>query len=152
MAFKKIKIWIASMTLISVLGVGVASIATPVVASAASDANPSCAPTILTFPVWYRGLTKSSSDCTIVPPGNQPGDLSNYIWHIVLNCIDIALQAVGYIAAFLILYGGFLFLTSSGEASGIQKAKTTILNAVIGLVISIVSVAIVNLIFGIINN
>jgi hypothetical protein len=151
MAFKRIKIWIASMTLITVLGIGVASIATPVVVFAASDANPTCAPSFLSFPVWYRGLTKSSTDCTIVAPGDKPGDLSNYIWHIVLNCIDIALQAVGYIAAFLILYGGFLFLTSSGEASGIQKAKTTITNAVIGLVISIVSVAIVNLIFGIIN-
>ncbi len=121
------------------------------VAAKGVSGNPTCASTFFGLPVWYRGLTTSDTDCTIKSPGSGPNDLSNFIWHIVLNGIDIALRLVGYIAAFLILYGGFLFMTSSGDAAGVAKAKSTITNAVIGLVISIASVAIVNLILGIIT-
>ncbi len=113
---------------------------------------------ILTFPVWYDGLTVSDTDCNIVDPsalntatnGTNNG-LSNFIWRIVLNLIDIALQVVGYIAVGFILYGGFSMITSNGSPDSNAKARKTILNAVIGLVISIGSVAIVNLIMGIIK-
>jgi hypothetical protein len=144
-----LKIWVVSIVFVGLIGAGALTIAAPVETHATS--SDSCSSGFLSFPSWYRGLT--NSDCTLESPGDGKGQvsLSDYIWHIALNIIDIGLQAVGYITAFFILYGGFLFLTSSGEAANIAKAKTTILNAVIGLVISIVSIAIVNLIFGIIN-
>ena len=113
-------------------------------------ANPSCAKGILTFPVWYRGLVDDTT-CELKDPSQITGGLTAYIWQIVLNLLDIALQAVGYIAVGFIIYGGFTFMTASGDSAGVAKGRKTILNAIIGLGISIGSVAIVNLIMSIIK-
>lgn len=98
----------------------------------------------LTFPAWYRGMT--DADCNIVAPEDSSDGISAFIWKIVLNVIEIALQLVAYLALFFIIYGGFQYITSSGSADQASKAMKTILNALIGLVIAIGSVAIVNLI------
>lgn len=111
----------------------------------AADSS-SCDKSFLGFPTWSRGLT-SGDDCTIKITGDN---LSSSIWHIVLNCIEIALVAVAYIATFYILYGGFLMIVNSGNSDIVAKTRQTILNAVIGLILSIISVAIVNIITGII--
>lgn len=107
----------------------------------------------LGIPSWYKGLSSrdGSGTCSIDSPGGDTGALSSFIWHIVLNVIEIALYVVGYIAVFFVLYGGFQFLTGGSNPSQIEKARKTILNAVVGLVISISAVIIVNLIFGILG-
>lgn len=105
----------------------------------------SCDKGFLGFPAWYRGVT--DGECNITVAG---GDIGKFIWHIVLNCIDIALVAVAYLAIFFILYAGFTLIVSTGNSDAIAKSRQTILNAVIGLAISIASMAVVNVIFGII--
>lgn len=109
----------------------------PQTVSAAVDCNSG----FLGFPAWYRGLT--DSNCEIKSPGK---DLSGFIWHVVLNIVEMAMMAVVYVTVFFILYGGFQFLTSQGVPEASAKARTTILNAVIGLVISLVAVGIINFI------
>lgn len=106
---------------------------------AAVESNPTCAKSFLGFPVWYRGLTVSSTDCNI----KNPSDVKNFIWHIALNVIEIGLRLVGFAALYYILYGGFTFLTSNGSSDKVVKGKAMITNAVVGLIISIASVAIV---------
>jgi len=106
---------------------------------------------------WFHGLTAGNGDCSIIGPGQTlPGassalSLDGFIWRIALNVIGIGLAIVGYIAFFFILYGGFQFLTGGSNASQIEKARKTILNAVIGLVISMGAVAVVNLAFGVLG-
>jgi hypothetical protein len=114
-------------------------------------ADASCEVKILGIPPWYRGLSSkdSTGQCSIESPDGA--HLSSFIWHIALNVIEIGLYIVGYIAVFFILYGGFQFLTGGSNPGQIEKARKTILNAIIGLVISISAVVIVNLIFGIIG-
>jgi len=102
-----------------------------------------CNKGFLGFPTWYRGLTMDGGSCDIKSPSD---DLGGFIWHIALNVIEMAMMAVVYVAVFFILYGGFQFLTSQGAPDGMAKARTTILNAVIGLVISLVAVGIINFI------
>ena len=112
----------------------------------------------LTLPVWYRGLNPSAGDCSIIDPnklypitgGNSYG-LSHFIWQIVLNIMDMALQLVGYVAVGFILYGGFTMIISSGAPEVMAKGRKTILDAIIGLIISIGSVGIINLVMGIIK-
>lgn len=111
-------------------------------------AHASCEKPILTFPVWYHGLV--NGDCSMKSPADV-GGLSVYIWTIVLNIIDILLQLVGYLSIFFIIYGGFQYLTSAGAADGTVKGRKTIANAVIGLILSIVSVAIVTFVAGAIS-
>jgi len=62
---------------------------------------------------------------------------------IIGRIIQIALSFLGVIALLLIMYAGFLWMTSSGDEDKITRAKTTLKNAVIGLVIILSSWAIV---------
>lgn len=110
-----------------------------------------CVEYFLTFPNWYRGLVKkdANSNCNIKSPSelntaDQQNGLSNFIWHVVLNVIEIGLMLAGYVAVAFILYGGFQYLTTQGAPDAAAKARTTILNAIIGLVISLVAVGVVN--------
>lgn len=112
-----------------------------------------CEQRLLGIPPWYRGLTEVTQNasgeeqCVI----KTPGEIENFVTQIALNVIEIILVLVGYIAAFFILFGGFQFLTGGSNPSQIEKARRTMLNAVIGLAISLGAVGIVNLIFGILN-
>ncbi len=145
----KLSVGILAAVFAVFVGGGVVSLAAPGT-SYAAGATCADAKGILTLPVWYRGLNVSDTNCDIVAP-DAVGGIGPFIWTIVLNGIDIALQLVGYIAVGYIIYGGFAMITANGSPDSVAKARKTILNAVIGLVISIGSVAIVNLIMGIIT-
>lgn len=93
---------------------------------------------VLTFPTWYRGLPQDPTSCA--PKIAALKD----IWIIVLNLLEILLQSTGYIAAGFIIWGGFKYMKAQGNPQNIASAKSTIMNASIGLGISLSSVAIVN--------
>src|SRR3989344_9600849 len=50
---------------------------------------------------------------------------------IIARLIRTFLSLLGIIAVVLIIYGGFLWMTASGEARRIETAKTVLKNAVI---------------------
>ena len=58
--------------------------------------------------------------------------------------INVVLGVLGLLAVAIIIYGGFMYTTSAGDASKIKKAKDTIMYGVIGLVIALLAYAIVN--------
>lgn len=105
--------------------------------------------TVMGFPRWYRGLTVTTETLTTGLGGQickveaPTDDFQAFVVQIVLNVVDIAMVAVGYIALGFILLGGFQFILSLGSSDKMAAARTTILNASIGLVIAISAVAIV---------
>lgn len=103
-----------------------------------------CASSFLGFPAWYRGLTDGK--CNIEVPSSADGGISNFIWHVVLNILDMALVLIGYVAVGYIIYGGFKYIISRGSPDSTAKALSTILEAIIGLVISIIAIVFVNFI------
>jgi hypothetical protein len=136
---KLIRHFLAIIFVVSAIGV-----ATPILSTTPAKA---CAPeTLLTFPAWYKGLLDTGT-CNLKSP-TAAGGLQVYIWKIALNIIDIIMQLVAYCAAGFIIYGGFQFITQTDSADSMAKARTTILNAVIGMVIAISAAAIVNAIGG----
>jgi len=68
---------------------------------------------------------------------------------IILLAVNFILGFVGLIAVIMLIYGGFVLLTSSGEEEKTKKAKSTILFAIIGIVIILFSFAIINTVFDI---
>ena len=143
MKIQKIRNWIAALLFVTSLGGATLAVATPQTTFAA------CNDTLLTFPAWFKGLTDGS--CNIKSPTSTQIGLSTFVWTIVLNIIEMLLQLVGYLSVAFIIRGGFKYMTAIGEAGEIEKAKTIIKNAVIGLILSLFSVAIVNFISGAIN-
>ena len=57
-------------------------------------------------------------------------------------------MAVGAISIIMIVVGGILFALSNGDSSRVAKARNTVLYAAIGLIVSLLASAIVNLAFG----
>lgn len=102
---------------------------------------------ILGITRWYRGLLDDK--CNIKAPGNGNDDLAIFITKIILNIVQAALAIAAYVTVFFIIKGGFNYMTSAGSPDGMKSAKTTITNAVIGLVIVLLSAVIVNTIAGV---
>jgi hypothetical protein len=128
---------------------------------AADASGRECKSSFLGFPAWYDGLPRKEGTCNIamsekIEKNEQgqdeevtnEGSLQNFILLIALNVIEIGLRLVGYAAVGFIIYGGFKYLTSAGSADRVTAGRKIILNAIIGLVLSFFSVAIVNLVAG----
>ncbi len=62
----------------------------------------------------------------------------------VINVVRFILGFLGVVATIIILYGGWLWMTSAGELMRVQKAKKTLIAAIIGLIIIIAAFAIVS--------
>lgn len=68
---------------------------------------------------------------------------------VIISAINVVLSLVGLIAIIMLIYGGFLYLTSAGEEKQTEKAKHTILYAIIGLIVIGLAAVIVNFVIGI---
>ena len=76
------------------------------------------------------------------------GTETSVVGNTAVNIINIFLYVVGVVAVIMIIYGGFLFMTSSGDAGKVAKAKSVLLYAVIGLVVTVLAYAIVKFVIG----
>ena len=62
----------------------------------------------------------------------------------LLGIFNVAFILIGSLAVIFIIFGGIKYIASGGNPEQTNKAKNTILYAVIGLVVSVFSVAIIN--------
>lgn len=110
-----------------------------------------CSDTLFGIPAWYAGLQDSA--CNVPFPKSNTNDsaLPNFIIKIALNVIRAGLVIAGYVTLFFIIKGGFLYIIARGDPANIANAKKTLTNAIIGLVISLLSAAIVTAISGAIH-
>ncbi len=67
--------------------------------------------------------------------GKMGFDTGTDIEFVIGNIIEIILSFLGVIFLILTIYGGFLWMTASGNDEQIGKAKKLIKNSVIGIVI-----------------
>lgn len=61
----------------------------------------------------------------------------------VKNTINTIIGIVGLLSVVMIVYGGFLYTSSAGSPDKIKTAKSTILYAIVGLVVAILAFVIV---------
>jgi hypothetical protein len=92
------------------------------------------------LPTWYEFLDVGPN-CAIKIEFNEHPE---QIWLIGLAIADILITLAGGIAVFFVIIGGYRYITSQFDPEGTKKARDTIINALIGLVIVILSSAIVN--------
>ncbi len=71
---------------------------------------------------------------------------------IVKTISDVFMYAVGAVSVIMIIYGGFQYVTSSGDQTKVTKAKNTILYGLVGLAIAILARAIVGFVLDNIGN
>ncbi|MEO8065893.1 MAG: pilin [Candidatus Doudnabacteria bacterium] len=72
---------------------------------------------------------------------------------LILQVINIALGVAGLVAVLFLLIGGFRYITSAGNEETAEQARKIIVNAIIGVVVIILSFVIVRVISNaLINN
>ena len=130
---------------LAVFGLAVATILSFASATPAHAAAPCSPPNFLGMPAWYRGL-QDSNDCSSI----QTTDIQTMILTIALNILQAAMVIVAYVAVGFIIKGGYMYRVSSGSPDAMAKAKNTIRDALIGLVIAISAAAIVDMVAGVI--
>lgn len=132
------RLLIVGLFVVGLLG---ASSLLPAQASAAGPTTQfaACAGTaFFGFPSWDSCLPKEDGSPVI----NNLND----IWLIAFPIVESMIRAAGYLAVGFILWGGFKFMKSQGDPGQINSARTTIQNAIVGLIIAVLSVAMVRFI------
>ncbi len=79
-------------------------------------------------------------------PEVQPVDEANNndLQGNVIAILNAVIGVLSFVCVVVIIIGGVTYMTSSGDAGKVKKAKDTILYGVIGLVVCVLAFAIVN--------
>lgn len=98
---------------------------------------------------WY----KSGSGGCLLDDANWKSKekITISIWTIVLNIVGDVVGVTGYLAILMVIWGGYLYMFSQGEPAKAARGKTTIRNAMIGLVITVLASTISKTITGILG-
>jgi|SRR3989344_2473262 len=75
---------------------------------------------------------------------NLPNDSS--LSGLIMRIINIALGVAGLVAVLFLIIGGFRYITAAGNEETAEQAKKIIINAIIGVVVIILSFVIVRVI------
>lgn len=89
---------------------------------------------------WYSALTCTNGE--IDQSNFESDNMATTVMRIIGVVVKDLLFFAGIGAVVLVIYGGFLFITSQGNPGAVEKAKKTITNALIGLGIAILAYAI----------
>ncbi len=104
----------------------------------------------LSMPTWYKYL---KSDQYTDPVDGQQSchpklEGISDVWKVVAAVIEILLRVASLIAIGFIVYGGILYTISQSSPDKTKQALKTIINALVGLVITIIATAVVSFIAG----
>jgi hypothetical protein len=67
--------------------------------------------------------------------GGQCSD-SGQVNDLIANVVNVLSAIVGIVAVIMIIYAGFKYITAGGDAGSISSAKSTLIYAIVGLVIA----------------
>jgi type IV secretion system pilin len=76
--------------------------------------------------------------------GGTGGSDATALPELIKNTINIMLYIAGVIAVVIIVVGSLRFVTSEGDAQAANKAKNSVVYALVGLVVAVLAYAIVN--------
>lgn len=110
---------------------------------------PACDNSILGLPTWYKYLeSEPYPDCSIIMPADPNGqnDWAKVAGLVAVAIIEVMLRIASMIAVGFVIYGGFRFIASQGEPDNAKAARETVINAIVGLVITIVAASIISFI------
>ncbi len=65
----------------------------------------------------------------------------------VINFVEWVLGFLGLVSVIMMIYGGYRYLTAGGNEESVDKAKTVIKNALVGLIIVVLSYVIALFVF-----
>jgi hypothetical protein len=91
---------------------------------------------------------------TLINPGDVPAGVAaatgnqGSLRPLILTILQFFLGFLGLLAVIMIIYGGVLYVSAAGAQEKIDKGKKIIMYAIVGIVIILLSFAIVNTVLG----
>jgi len=101
------------------------------------------APALAYNPITGSGACKGNADDPAICKELDGKSGQDAVNKTVQNVIDILFYVIGVIAVIMIIVGGIKYTTSNGDSSAVTSAKNTIMYAVVGLVVALLSYGIV---------
>ncbi len=95
-------------------------------------------------------ICNSTASETAKKAAGCPGYNSSDFQTLLVTILNSIIGIVGLVAVVFVIIGGVQYITSSGDAGKVKKAKDTILYASIGIAICALAFAIVNWVISII--
>ena len=95
-----------------------------------------------------------TASAALITPGDVPGEISaatggeGSIRALALRIVNYFLTFLGIVAVMMIIFGGVTYITAAGKQESVDNAKKIILYALVGIIIILLSFAIVNTILG----
>ena len=86
----------------------------------------------------------ASADLTTRAREAQGVSKSTDITTLILKVINYAIIIIGVLGVLIFIYAGFLYLTASGDQEKLERAKNTLLYAVVGIVVAVLGLVAVN--------
>ena len=65
---------------------------------------------------------------------------------LIKTVVNVLLWAVGILSVIMIIFSGFRYITSAGDASKTKSAQSTLIYSIVGLIVAIMAYAIVNMV------
>lgn len=95
---------------------------------------------------WYHYLTlqQQGNACTVVIDSSNVLGSHSFILLILLAIVDDLLRIIGLVAVVFVIYAGIRYSMSQGSPDEVAKSQSTILNALAGLAIALVSIRFVS--------
>jgi hypothetical protein len=131
-----------SIAAFTALTFSVATVLKPASVHAQSVSLPDNNTSVTQGPVACGIELKNGNDC---PVNGIQGE--EKVMGIIKQVINVTSLLVGAICVIMIIFGGFRYMISGGDSSGVSTAKNTILYAVVGLVIVLMAQALVRFVF-----
>lgn len=105
---------------------------------------------LFVFGLTPVAFAQSISTSGLIDPGDNPQNISDAtsfggsFRDALRTIINYFLFFLGIIATVMVIYGGFLYVTSAGDDAQTEKGKNILVYAAIGIIIILISFAIVN--------
>lgn len=108
----------------------------------------------LGIPPWYKYLIAAgrmapdpkTGLCELKSSPLASGQFGNDLTLILLGVLDILLRLAAYVTIGFILYGAIQYISSDGQPDKTKEAQSTVINALVGLVIALIATAAVSFI------
>ncbi len=90
----------------------------------------------------------------LIDPMDNPANISGATtWGgsgrtAIRTIVNYFLFFLGLIATIMVVYGGFLYVTSAGDEKGAEKGKNILIYAATGIIIILISFALINTLLG----
>ncbi len=93
---------------------------------------------------FFDSLNNTAKHAGVLPENNENANFSLMVGNILRGLFGL----LGTVFLVLVMYGGFIWMTASGNDESVNKAKKIITQATIGLFVMVLAYALTDFIFG----